>query len=77
MPLVPGLKGSDACLAGLYLYVLSIHKSVSTLGLPFSEKKFIPCNTEQTEILIHSVGIPPGPRNRKCSEFRSEPFYGR
>jgi len=39
MTLVPGLKRSDACLAGLYLYVLSIHKSVSTLGLPFSEKK--------------------------------------
>jgi hypothetical protein len=47
------------------------------LGFPFSEKFFFPRNTEQTEILIHSVGIPPLLRNGKSSEFRSEPFCGR
>jgi hypothetical protein len=49
----------------------------SGLGLPFSEKKIIPRNTEQTEILIHSVGIPTVFRNEKRSEFRSEPYRGR
>jgi hypothetical protein len=48
------------------------------LGLPFSErKKNFPRNTEETEILIHSVRILSVPRSVKCSEFRSEPFRRR
>jgi hypothetical protein len=39
------------------------------VGLPFSEKKIIPRNTEQTDILIHSIGIPFVSRKGKCSEF--------
>jgi hypothetical protein len=57
---------------------------VSQKGLPyqnypgkpfigFGEKNY---STEQTEILIHSVGIPPGFLNGKCSEFRTKPFFG-
>jgi hypothetical protein len=57
------------CCVGLF-WVLS-------LGLAFSERKIIPWNTEQTEIFIHSVGIPPVSRNGKRSEFFSEPFRGR
>ncbi len=40
-------------------------------------EKMLPRNTEQTEILIHFVGIPYVSRNGKRSEFRSEPFCGR
>jgi hypothetical protein len=46
----------------------------SRLGLPFSEKKIIPRNTEPTEILIHFVGILSVSWNAKRSEFRSESF---
>ncbi len=38
------------------------------------EKKKIPRNTEETEILIQSVKIPSVPRNGKCSDFCSEPW---
>jgi hypothetical protein len=47
------------------------------LGLPFSDKKIIPRNTEQDRTDGSSVGIPPVSRKRKTSEFRSEPFHGR
>jgi hypothetical protein len=40
------------------------------IGLAFSEKKIIPQNLEQTEILIHSVEIPAVSQNGKRSEFR-------
>jgi hypothetical protein len=42
------------------------------LGLPFSDKKIIPRNTEQDGTGGSSVGIPPVSRKRKTSEFRSE-----
>jgi hypothetical protein len=41
----------------------------------FREK--IPWKMEQTEILIHSIGILSVSRNGKGSEYRSEPFRGR
>jgi hypothetical protein len=44
------------------------------LGLPFSDKKIIPPNTEQDGTGGSSVGIPPVSRKRKTSEFRSESF---
>jgi hypothetical protein len=47
------------------------------LGLPFSDKKIIPRNTEQDGTDDSSVGIPPVQSKRKTSEFRSEPFLGR
>jgi hypothetical protein len=37
-------------------------------------ENIIPRNTEQTEVLIHSVGIPSVSRKGKHSEFRYEPF---
>ncbi len=46
------------------------------LGLAISDKKIIPWKTEWTEQLVCSGGIPAVPRNRKLSEFRSEPFLG-
>ncbi len=46
------------------------------LGLPFSDKKIIPLNTEQDGTDDSSVGIPPVSSKRKTSEFRSEPFLG-
>jgi hypothetical protein len=47
------------------------------LGLPFSEKKKIPRNSEQVGTDGSSVGIPPVLWKRKTSEFLSEPFLGR
>jgi hypothetical protein len=44
------------------------------LGLGISDKKNIPRKTELTEILVYSGGIPTVARNRKLSEFRSEPL---
>ncbi len=49
----------------------------SELGLPFSDKKIIPQNSEQVGTDSSSVGITPVLRKRKTSEFRSEPFLGR
>jgi hypothetical protein len=46
------------------------------LGLPFSDKKIIPRNTEQDGTDDSSVGIPPVSSKRKTPEFRSEPFLG-
>ncbi len=37
-------------------------------------QKIIPRKTEFTEQFVCSGGIPAAPRNRKISEFRSEPF---
>ncbi len=58
--------------------VFSSHKSIPfyhlPLGLAISDKKIIPRKTEYTEQLVCSGGIPAVPRNRKFSEFRSEPF---
>ena len=48
-----------------------------TLGLGISNKKAIPRNTEYTEQMVISDGIPVVLRNRKLSEFLSEPFCGR
>ncbi len=39
------------------------------IGLPFSEIKIIPRNTEQTEILINSVGTP------SVFDFVSQPYF--
>jgi hypothetical protein len=50
---------------------------LTILGLPFSEKKKIPWNSEQVGTDGSSVGIPPVSRKRKTSEFYSEPFLGR
>jgi hypothetical protein len=46
------------------------------VGLGISDKKIIPRKTELTEQLVTSDGIPAVLRNRKFSEFRSEPFRG-
>ena len=50
---------------------------ITGLGLGISDKKIIPRKTESTEQMVISDGIPAVPRNRKPSEFRSEPFRGR
>jgi hypothetical protein len=50
---------------------------MATLGLGISNKKIIPRKTEYTEQMVISDGITAVPRNRKLSEFRSEPFRGR
>jgi hypothetical protein len=47
------------------------------IGLGISDKKTIPRKTEETEQIAISDGIPAVPRNRKLSEFRSEPFRRR
>ncbi len=47
------------------------------LGLAISDQKIIPRKTEWMEHLVCSGVIPAVPRNRKLSEFRSEPFLGR
>jgi hypothetical protein len=47
------------------------------LGMPFSDKKIIPGNTEHDGTDGSSVGIPPVLRKRKTSEFRSKLFLGR
>jgi hypothetical protein len=47
------------------------------LGLPFSDKKNIPWNTEQDGTDGSSVRIPPVSQKRKPSEFHSKPFLGR
>jgi hypothetical protein len=39
-------------------------------------QKIIPRKTEYTKQIVISDGIPAVPRNRKFSEFRSEPFNG-
>ncbi len=59
--------------------MIRVFKGMSTysLGLPVSEKKVIPRNTEQTEILIHSVGDLSVSRNGTRSKFRSEPLRSR
>jgi hypothetical protein len=44
------------------------------VGLPFSDKKIIPRNTEQDGTDNSSVGIPPVSSKSKTSEFRSESF---
>jgi hypothetical protein len=46
------------------------------IGLPFSDKKIIPWNTEQDGTDGSSVRIPPVSRKRKIAKFRSEPFLG-
>ena len=47
------------------------------LGLAISNKNIFPRKTELTEQLLGSGGILAVPRNRKLSEFRSEPFHRR
>jgi hypothetical protein len=47
------------------------------LGLGISDRKIIPRKTEQKEKMIISDRILAVLRNRKLSEFRSEPFRGR
>jgi hypothetical protein len=47
------------------------------LGFGISDKKIIPRKTQLMEQMFISDGIPAVPRNRKFSEFRSEPFRGR
>jgi hypothetical protein len=60
------------------MLLLASYKVVSlSLGLPFSDKKVIPQNSEQVGTNGSSVGIPPVLWKRKTSEFRSEPFLGR
>jgi hypothetical protein len=44
------------------------------IGLPFSDKKIIPWNTEQDGTDGSSIRILPVLRKRKTLEFRSEPF---
>ncbi len=60
---------------------LQLYKSkksfISKLGLLFSEKKIILRNMEQTEILIHYIGIPSVSWIGKRSEFFSKPFRWR
>jgi hypothetical protein len=56
---------------------VSLSPTPPQLGLPFSDKKIIPRNTEQDETDCSSVEIPPVSRKRKTSEFRSKPFLGR
>ncbi len=51
--------------------------TTSQVGLPFSDKKIIPRNTEQDGTDGSSVGILPVSRKRKTSEFCSKPFLGR
>jgi hypothetical protein len=43
---------------GSSLFYSNTPTDATVPGLQFSEKKIIPQNTEQTEILIHFVGIP-------------------
>jgi hypothetical protein len=54
---------------------LKIHGLV--IGLPYSDKKIIPQDTEQDGTDGSSVGIPPVSQKKKTSEFRSEPFLER
>jgi hypothetical protein len=61
---------------GLSVVVASPSKILRpvSIGLGISDKKNIPRKTELTEILDYSGGIPTVARNRKLSEFRSEPL---
>jgi hypothetical protein len=58
----------------LFMQMIVIADTAEILGLAISDKKIIPRKTEYTEQLVCSGGIPAVPRNRKFSEFHSEPF---
>ncbi len=55
----------------------SMDMDIQPLGLPFSDKKIIPRNTEQDRTEDCSVEIPPVSHKRKTSKFSSKPFLGR
>ncbi len=61
-------------LCSLFLQLCRSMNGALKVGLPFSDKKIIPRNTEQDGTDSSSVGIPPVSRKRKTSEFRFEPF---